>query len=158
MSDKQFNVYSYLQLEAIEGKLLKTDVAFERRIRREFAFKFNISFEDTFNLAWTDIVGHYYDSQIEETPFNLVFNMAIDNYVPEMAEEEEQADQAFAESLVEEQKATLAKQKSKKLMKDENINKTDTAPTPSVKKTEPLGANENNDIEMNFDMRNPDEE
>ena len=163
MSEKEkFNIYSCLQLEAIEGKLLKTDVAFERRVRREYAHQFNISFDDTFSLSWTDIVGHYYDQQVEETPYNLIYNSAIDLYVPEMAEEEEEADQAFAESLVEEQKQTLAKKASKKLIKDENINKIDAASGGSVKEKEPTATNVNSenkgDIEMSFDMSNPDDE
>ena len=159
MSSKEsFSIYSYLQFTSIEGKLLKTDVAFERKLRRFYSAQFNISFDDTFKLSWTDIVGHYYDQQVEDTPYNLIYNSAIDLYVPELAEEEERADQAFAESLVEEQAETL----SKKLIKDENIKKTDSASGGSVKDQELLGANastENKDnIEMSFDMGDPNEE
>ena len=141
MSKKEFSIYQFYQFESINGKLTKTDVAFERRCRRWYANELGISFSNTFDLAWTEIVSHYYDNQIEETPFNIVFNMAVDDYCPELAEEEAKADQAFADSLVEEQAETL----SKKSIKDKNIKKIDKK--------------EKRDIEMTFeDMSNPDEE
>lgn len=156
--EKTFSIYQYYQFNSIEGKLLKTDVAFERRVRRWYANELGTSVSKTFDIAWTDIVSHYYDSQIEDTPFNIVFNMAIDEYVPELAEEEEKEQQAFADSLVEEQKETL----SKKSLKDENSKKTDSVALPSVKIQEPPATeeepNDNKDIEMNFDLGNPDED
>lgn len=160
--EDKFSIYSFYQFESIEGKLNKTDVAFERRVRRWYAKELGMSFQKTFELPWTDVISHYYDTQIEETPFNIVYNMAIDEYVPELAEEQERIDQEYADSLVEEQAANLAK-KAKKVVKPDVLEPTKKITNFSPELNEKVNkmidkVEDKPDINMSFDMGNPDDD
>lgn len=151
MDDENFNIYKYLQFSSIEGKLRKTDVAFERKVRRWYAKELGQSVSDTYRLSWVEIISHYYDNQIEEIPFNVIYNMAIDEYVPELAEEQEALDQAYADSLVEEQQETLRKKAEKKKREESSLD------TPIKKAGNEIGSDKE-DVELSFNMGNPDED
>jgi len=65
-------------------------------------------------VQWDEILTHYYENQMEEIGYNQVFELAVRDYIPELAAEAEEEDKEFAKSLVKEQKASLAKQKARK--------------------------------------------
>ena len=110
MSDK-FSIYGYYQFESIEEKLLRKDVAFEKKVRRWLCKELGMGFKATFDLPWSEVMSIYYDAQIEDLDYNTVYDIAVSSYLPEKAEEQEAADIAFAESLVVEQEESVKKKK-----------------------------------------------
>jgi len=149
MSD--FSIYSYYQLLAIEGKLNKTDVAFEKKVRRWYAKELRVAFDATFKIPWTDIISHYYDDQIEEAPYNAIYDMAVTEYLPEVAKAEEVENQAYADSLVQEQKESYEKYLKKNPDK-KRIEEPKKEPTQ-----EDIEKKEAERTSVDFDMGNPDE-
>ena len=100
------------------------------------------SYQETFDQPWPTILTHYFDDQLDNIPYDTAFDMAVDDYFPEFAKQEDEENQAFADSLIEEQERSLARKEARE----------GKAPAPkqvSEKKEE---------ISMSFDMPNPDEE
>lgn len=117
-----FSIYEYYHLDSIENKLLRSDIAFERKVRRWFAKEYNQLVKNTYKLPWTEIVAEYYDSQIEQSEYNTIYEIAENQYLPEVAEAREESDQAYADSLIEEQKRSM--KKTEKIEKKEEVNLT----------------------------------
>jgi len=118
MTKKTFNIYQYLQTEAIGGTLTNSDINFYRKVCRWYSKTFHTPLHivmDGKTIQWDEILTHYYEEQMEEIPYNAVYEIACKDYIPELAEEMEAEDAAYAESLVEEQRKTLeAKKKREK--------------------------------------------
>lgn len=107
------SLYLPLQVEAIFNAITQNPVFFERKVRRWYSKNFNTPLKDTFKLPWDDILIHYYESTLEDRAFNELYDIAVDNYLPEFMNRKEQEDAAFAEKLVKEQQQTLNKKKAK---------------------------------------------
>jgi hypothetical protein len=101
------------QLLAIEGRLTNTLDAFERRVRRWFSKEHSTAYLDTFKLPWDELLLHYYESNLANKSYNEVFDLAVDEYLPEFVEKAEEDDKAFADSLLKEQEAALKANKAK---------------------------------------------
>ena len=101
------------QLLAIEGRLENTMDAFERKIRRWFSKEHATPYLDTFKFPWDELLLHYYESNLANKSFNEVFDLAVEEYLPDFVQAAEEADQAYAESLLEEQAATLKAKKAR---------------------------------------------
>ena len=101
------------QLLAIEGVLENTLDSFERKVRRWFSKEHSTPYLDTFKIPWDELLLHYYESSLANISYNEVFYVAVEQYLPEFMNQAEQEDQAFADSLLEEQKATLKAHKKK---------------------------------------------
>lgn len=106
-------VYLALQIEAVFNAITNNRLYFERKVRRWFSKNFNTPLKDTYKIAWDEILIHYYESALEDKSFNQVFDIAVENYLPEFIDKREEEDRAFAESLLEEQKRTLAAKNKK---------------------------------------------
>lgn len=102
-------LYQALQVEAVFNALTNNAAFFERKVRRWFSKNYNTPLQDTYNLNWSDILIHYYESALEDKDKNQIFDLAMDNYLPEFMNRKEEEDAAFAQSLLEEQKRTLVK-------------------------------------------------
>ena len=101
------------QLKAAEAVLTKTVDYFERKVRRWFSKSFSTPYMETFNIPWEEILLHYYESDLDNRTFNEVFDLTVENYLPEFVQEAEEEDSEFAKSLENEQKATLKKKKQR---------------------------------------------
>lgn len=99
------------QLLAIEGVLENTLDAFERKVRRWFSKEHSTPYLDTFKMPWDELLLHYYESNLANMSYNEVFDMAVNQYLPEFVKEAEDDVQAFADSLLKEQEATIQARK-----------------------------------------------
>lgn len=107
------------QLLAIEGILENSLDAFERKVRRWFSKEHSTPYTETFKIPWDELLLHYYESSLANKSYNEVYDLAVEEFLPEFVKEAEDDDQAFAESLLEEQEATLKAKKAKaKKIKD----------------------------------------
>jgi len=106
-------LYKALQIEAVFNAITNNNAFFERKVRRWFSKNFNTPLYDTYKLSWPDILIHYYESSVEDKSFNDTLDIAMDNYLPEFIHRKEEEDRAFAQSLVEEQRLSLASGKRK---------------------------------------------
>jgi hypothetical protein len=107
------------QLLAIEGRLSNTMDAFERRVRRWFSKEHSTPYLDTFKLPWDELLLHYYESNLADKSYNEVFDLAVEQYLPEFMEAAEETDAEFAASLVKRQEAELKAKKARdKHLKD----------------------------------------
>lgn len=112
-------LYESLQLEAIEGKLTGSLAYFERKVRRWFSKEFSTPLMDTYKIPWQTILLNYYEDAIDSMSTNDVFDKAVFEYLPEFKKQAEEEDREFAQSLLEEQKATIRK----KALKDAEFRK-----------------------------------
>lgn len=135
------SLYQSLQVEAIYNAITNSPAFFERKVRRWFSKNFNTPLKDTFNISWDEILINYYEAALEDKRHNEIFDIAIENYLPEFISQQEQADREFAESLVEEQRRTLeakrqrdkAKGRGKgKKPKEPQIRKPEQAPSEEI--------------------------
>ena len=141
-------IYTALQLEAISGILNRSDINFYRRVCRWYSKEFHTPLHIVIEgkvVQWDEILLNYYESQMEDIGYNQVYDMAIQEYIPELAEKFEDENQAFANALIAEQHQTIAKKKAKDKAVEEKlasnhrkttISGANLAPTGSEKKTE----------------------
>jgi hypothetical protein len=120
------SVYLPLQVEAIFNALTNNPAFFERKVRRWYSKNFNTPLQDTFSLPWDEILIHYYESTLEDRSFNELYDIAIDNYLPEFVNRREEEAAAFAESLVKEQQETLKKKQAQSKGRAKKAQKTKT--------------------------------
>lgn len=113
---KKTSVYEFLQMEAVEGGLTKSDMAFFRKVCRWYSSTFHTPLHEVMEckvVQWDDILLHYYEGQMEELSFNNLFDIACQEYIPELAEEFEQENAEYAEALREEQERTVKKREER---------------------------------------------
>ena len=101
------------QLLAIEGVLENTMESFERKVRRWFSKEHSTPYLDTFDIPWDELLLHYYESRLANMSYNEVFDLAVEEFLPEFVKISEEEDQAFADSLLKEQEAALKAKKAK---------------------------------------------
>lgn len=119
------------QLLAIEGRLSNTIDAFERKVRRWFSKEHSTPYLDTFKIPWDELLLHYYESSLANSTYNQVFDMAVEEYLPEFVDQAEKEAQAFADSLAKAQEAAIKANQAKK-----------TSDTSSKEKTQGNAARE----------------
>lgn len=119
-------MYSALQMEAVFNALTNNSAFFERKVRRWYSKTFNTPLKDTFKVAWDEILIHYYESLIEDKSYNEIFDIAVQNYLPEFVDQVERENQAFAESLLEEQRELQRKKAAKDEAKKKKSNTGDS--------------------------------
>jgi len=93
------------QLLAIEGILTNSLESFERKIRRWFSKEHATAYLDTFKLPWDELLLHYYESNLANKSYNEVFDLAVEEFLPEFIQEQDKLDKDLEESLVKQQKA-----------------------------------------------------
>lgn len=118
--DQKANIYQFLQTQAIAGVLTKSDMAFFKKVCRWYSKTFHTPLSvvmECREVQWDEILTHYYEEQMEELSFNHIFEVACQEYIPELAEEFEKENQEYADSLLEEQQRTIERKKKKDMLK-----------------------------------------
>lgn len=113
---KKTNIYQFLQTEAIAGILNSSDMAFFRKVCRWYSREFSTPLHEVMEgkyISWDDVLLHYYENQMEEMPFNAIYDIACQDFIPELAEQYEQENEEYAQALVEEQQRTLEAKKKR---------------------------------------------
>jgi hypothetical protein len=100
-----------IQLEALNTVLLKTDLGFYRRVARWYSTTFHTPLHLVNTIPWEELLTHYYESHYEQMPYNELIRLAKDT-LPELAKEEEEANEEFIKALLEAD--SLKKQSLKK--------------------------------------------
>lgn len=137
-------------MEAVAGGLAKTDIAFFRKVCRWYSNSFHTPLHEVMQckaVQWDEILLHYYEEQMEDLPFNTLYDIACQEYIPELAEQYEKENEEYAQALVEEQQKTIELRKKKNKQKQE----VKSALSTSVKKTEPVGAKSVKPINLSFE-------
>jgi len=129
---KKTNIYEFLQMEAVAGGLTKSDLSFFRKVCRWYSSTFHTPLHEVMEckvVQWDDILLHYYEEQMEDLPFNSLYDIACQEYIPELAEEFDKENEEYAMALVEEQEKTIKKREAKQAKK-----KQAPKPEPELKK------------------------
>jgi len=129
---KKTNIYEFLQMEAVAGGLTKSDLSFFRKVCRWYSSTFHTPLHEVMEckvVQWDDILLHYYEEQMEDLPFNSLYDIACQEYIPELAEEFDKENEEYAMALVEEQEKTIKKREAKQAKK-----KPAPKPEPELKK------------------------
>lgn len=103
--------YQSMQMEAVYNALTKSEVFFERKVRRWFSKNYSTPLLETYKIPWPDLLIHYYEAAIEDRNHNELYELAVENYLPVFINKKEEEDKAFAERLVKEQQETLRKKR-----------------------------------------------
>lgn len=156
------------QLLAIEGILENTPEFFERKVRRWFSKEHSTPYLDTFKIPWDELLLHYYESSLSKRTYNEVFDIAVEEYLPEFINKEEQELEEFAKSLLNEQKATIKARSDKD--KGKSTPKKQTQQKPFKEEKEKSQSNKNKldkkqtdkpeikTMSLKFEDLDPDEE
>ena len=97
---KPFSEYDLIQIEALNAVLLKTDLGFYRKVARWYSATFHTPLHTLKNLSWDELLLNYYESHYEQMPYNDLIRLAKDT-LPELAKEEEEANDEFIKNLLE---------------------------------------------------------
>lgn len=128
MKDKKATLYEAIQTEVMADILIHSDMNFFRKVCRWYSTTFHTPLHivmECVTIQWDEILLHYYESRLEDIGYNQVYEIAVKDFIPELAEEYEEDNREFAKSLVAEQKRTLAKQKARN--KTAEVSKSDTS-------------------------------
>jgi hypothetical protein len=106
-------LYQALQVEAVFNALTSNSAFFERKVRRWFSKNYNTPLLDTYAIAWDQILIHYYESALEDKTKNEIYDVAIENYLPDLMDKREEDDRAFAQELIEEQRRSIESKKQR---------------------------------------------
>lgn len=127
--------YQAMQMEAMFHLLNGTDIYFHRKVCRWYSEKFHTPLHlvmDGVTIAWQDVLLHYYETQFEDIGYNNTYELACQDYVPELAEHFEQENEDFAKALEEEQLRTIeAKQKKTAQVVEKTQEKLDSLTPPA---------------------------
>lgn len=162
-------IYENAQLKALEAVLTQPTDYFERKVRRWFSKTFSTPYQDTHKIPWPQLLEHYYEDNFESYEYNELFDMAVKEYLPEFVDQAEADDQAFADSLLDEQKATMKAKKEKEAKTqalDEATSKLASSASNVVEKAQSLkkqlDAKKNTQpikqMSKKFDFGDPDDE
>lgn len=141
--NKKATLYEALQTEVMADILIHSDMNFFRKVCRWYSTTFHTPLHIVMEcvvIQWDEILLHYYEDRLEDIGYNQVYELAVKDFIPELAEEYEEENREFARSLIAEQKRTLAKQKAK-----------EKAAAPSVKEKEPPATTPPAPMKLKFD-------
>lgn len=119
-------IYYAQQLKAVKAILEESDEFFYRKICRWYSKEFNTELTEVYKLPFPFLLQHYYEDRLDEMDYNELYDFACAELLPEFMKQREDEDQAFADSLIEEQKRTLeakAKRDKAKRIKEEALQK-----------------------------------
>lgn len=67
----------------------------------------------TFDIPWEELLLHYYEAGIENLSYNEVYDLAIQEYLPEFVNQAEEEDTEFAQALIKEQNSSVEAKRAK---------------------------------------------
>lgn len=108
-----FNLYRAYQLEAAEKILEPDESAYFRKICRWYSKNFHTPLFQVYKLPIDHVLTNYYESTMEDIPYNDLIDLTVQDFLPELAEQEEDGNDAYAKALEEEQQLTLDKKNPK---------------------------------------------
>jgi len=100
-------LYKSIQIKAIESVLDPDDQYSFRRICRWYSKTFHTPLQDVYNLDFEHVLSNYYESTFEEIPYNDLYDIAIEDFIPELAEQNNEDAEQYAKDLEAEQIRTL---------------------------------------------------
>lgn len=100
-------LYKAIQIKAIESVLDPDDAASYRRICRLYSKTFHTPLQDVYQLDFEHVLSNYYESTFEEIPYNDLYDIAIEDFIPELAEQNNEDAEQYAKDLEAEQIRTL---------------------------------------------------
>jgi len=106
-------IYQAIQLESIDGYLNNSIDFFERKVRRWFSRAFSTPLLETYKISWELILLHYYENSLENKSYNEVYELACQEYLPEITKQKEAEDEEFIKQLEKEQEDTLKLKENK---------------------------------------------
>ena len=107
------NLYRSYQIKAAEDVLDPDEQAFFRKICRWYSKSFHTPLHLVESLPIDHILTNYYESTMEAIPYNDLYDIVIEDFLPEIQEENETNLQEFIEELEAEQ----AEQQQRKALK-----------------------------------------
>jgi hypothetical protein len=117
LSEQKYGIIYYTeQLKAAQAVLKDTPDYFYRKVCRWYSEKFHTELTKVYELPYSFLLQHYYESQLDSRSYNEVFDFATRNLLKIFVDAEEEANKAFALELEREQAETL----KKKLAKSKN--------------------------------------
>lgn len=143
----QYNIYKHFKLKALDSTLDPDDGYIYRKICRWYSTNFATPLHKVYKLPVQQILINYYEASLEKVKHNDVIDIAIEDFFPQMLEQQEQDDEAFLKALEEEQAIALARLQASNISKISH-NK------PPISHNKPLEKKED-DIELEFDMDEP---
>jgi len=128
-----------IHFDAVFNILSEADDYIERKIRRWAVKELNISYFQTFEMSWPDILQHYYEANLVNTTKNELIDIAKTQYLDQLSLEEEKENAEFARMIDEEEKERLqaleeAKKEKQSLNQDKDV--------PEIK-----------EMNLNFDLK-----
>lgn len=100
-------LYKSIQIKAIESVLDSDDAYSYRKICRWYSKTFHTPLQDVYNLDFEHVLSNYYESTFEEIPYNDLYDIAIEDFIPELAEQNNEDAEQYAKDLEAEQIRTL---------------------------------------------------
>jgi primosomal protein N' len=100
-------LYKSIQIKAIESVLDPDDTYSYRRICRWYSKTFHTPLHDVYSLDFEHVLSNYYESTFEEIPYNDLYDIAIEDFIPELAEQNNEDAEQYAKDLEAEQVRTL---------------------------------------------------
>jgi len=138
-SKPQMSFMAMVHFDAVFNILSDADDYIERKIRRWAVKELNISYFQTFEMSWPEILQHYYEANLVHTSKNELIEIAKTQYLEQLSLEEEAENAAFAKMIDEEEKERLqaleeAKKEKQSLEQDNDV--------PEIK-----------EMNLNFDLK-----
>lgn len=103
------NLYRSYQIQAAESVLDGNESYFYRKICRWYSAKFHTPLITVETLPIDHILTNYYESTMEVIPYNDLFDLVIEDFLPEIQKENEESLEEFMKEMEEEQAEQLAK-------------------------------------------------
>lgn len=163
-SDIQY-LYKSIRISAAESVLDPDDEYIYRKICRWYSKTFHTPLVQVLVLDPEHVLTNYYESTMEDIPYNDLYDITIEEFIPDLAEKQDQDAEEYAKALEEEQARTLAI-KAKKAKIEQSINhpdqtmgniKNDNKQQSLTHKSELDQSSQTEEINLTFDDENPEE-
>lgn len=115
--DLKYSIYYQAKLRAVEGALTESTEFFYRKITRWYSNQFHTPLQQVRKMPFMHILQEYYETQIEGYEYNDLYDMTVQQLIPELMRAREEQDEEFAQNLVEEQQRTLKRKEKKEAEK-----------------------------------------
>ena len=110
------SIYEAIQIEALSDLLNSTESYFHRKVCRWYSETFHTPLHVVLEgnkIMWDEVLRHFFEVQFEKIGFNQAYDLACEEYIPELIEEFEKRNEEFAKALEKEQKTTMEKHQQK---------------------------------------------
>lgn len=101
------NIYRSYQIQAAEAVLDPDEQAFYRKICRWYSKNFFTPLHIVEALPTDQILTNYYEASMEQIPYNDLYDIVMEDFLPELVQENEDNLEEFMQDLELEQAETL---------------------------------------------------